>query len=374
MRERHDCDEALDTFFDEAPCGLLLTTGDGGIRAVNQTFLDWIGYARHEVVGRRRFDELLAAPSRIYHETHYAPLLRLQGFVDEIAFELAQRSGQTLPVFLNAVGKRGASGELEQIRLAVFAATSRRAYERELLLARRKSEQAVKAKADFLAMFAHEIRNPLSAVLADMGLMQRSPPPGAAKRVARMHASLDRVITLLNNMLDITRLDADKMTLEETEFELSNVLQAVVHTMRPLAANKCLPVQLALDPALPARLCGDPMKLGQALTNLVGNAIKFTERGSVTIGAKPVAASRKNVTVQFAVEDTGIGIPLERQQLIFDEYMQADPTIARKFGGTGLGLAITAKLVALQGGKLSVFSEPGRGSVFSFEIPLREAG
>lgn len=373
MCDRQHPRETLEAFFDGAPCGLLMTAPNGVILAANQIFLNWTGHTRADLVGRRRFDELLTAPSRIYHETHYAPLLHLQGFVNEIAFDLQRADRRALPVFVNAVESRCSDGKLELTRLAVFAASNRRAYERELLLARRNSEQAVKAKADFLAMFAHEIRNPLAAVLMDMDLMQRHPPPGAAGRVDRMQASLYRVLSLLNNMLDISKLEAGKMSVDDTEFELRNVVQTVVHTLRPLAANKSLPVQLAFDVDLPDRLRGDPMKLGQALTNLVGNAIKFTDRGSITLGARQVAESTSSVNVHFWIEDTGIGIAPERQALIFDEYQQADPSIARQFGGTGLGLAITAKLVELQGGRLSLRSEPGRGSVFSFEIPLRRA-
>jgi PAS domain S-box-containing protein len=374
MRDVLESSMALEALFDGAPCGLLVTAADGLILAANRTFASWTGLARSELVGRVHFDELLTAPSRIYHETHYAPLLLMQGYVNEVAFDLVYPERGSLPVFVNATASRDTDGSLECIRLAVFVANDRRAYERELMLARRSSEQSVKAKVDFLAMFAHEIRNPLAAVLADMDLMQRRPAPLAMSRVARIHASLARVMALLNNMLDISKLEAGKMALESTEFELATVVQAVVHTMRPLASSKCLPLQVAIDFGLPKRVRGDPMKLEQALINLVSNAIKFTERGSVTIGVVSVDTQRdKSLLVRFWIEDTGIGIPLDRQRSIFDEYTQADPSVARQFGGTGLGLAITAKLVDLQGGTLSVHSEPGRGTVVSFEIPLGRA-
>jgi signal transduction histidine kinase len=336
--------------------------------------LSWTGYDRAELVCARRFDELLTVPCRIYYETHCAPLLRIQGFVHEIALDIVRRDAHTLPAFVNALEKRSADGTVELVRLAVFAAVARRAYERELLLARRNSEQAARAKADFLAMFAHEIRNPLAAVLMEIELLARRRKARPEKTpIGRMRESLERVLGLLNNMLDIGKLEAGKLGLDETEFELASVMQAVVHTLRPLAQSKQLPMQVGVDPALPKRLFGDPVKLGQALTNLLGNAIKFTTRGSITIGAESVSQSQDHVTVRFWVEDTGIGIASDRQLLIFDEYTQADSSIARRFGGTGLGLAITTKLVELQHGHLSVSSEPGRGSVFSFEIPLKRA-
>ena len=367
--------EAPGEFIDGAPCGLLTVAADGTILAANDTFLSWTGYERDELICSRRFDELLTVPCRMYYATHCVPLLRLQGFLHEVALDVVCRDQHLLPSFVNGVEKQGVDGAVVLVRFAVFAAVERRAYERELLLARRNSEQAAKAKADFLAMFAHEIRNPLAAVSMELELLERQHGDERARDtpLGRMRASLDRVLGLLNNMLDISKLEAGKLGLDETEFELATLVQAVVHTLRPLAQSKRLPMQIGVDPALPKRLCGDPVKLGQALTNLVGNAIKFTENGAITIGADRVSQSPELVNVRFWVQDTGIGIASDRQALIFEEYTQADPSIARRFGGTGLGLAITTKLVELQRGHLSVSSEPGRGSRFSFEIPLKPA-
>lgn len=367
--------EAPHDFLEGAPCGLLSTADDGTILHVNDTFLAWTGYTRDALVGARRLDQLFTIPCRIYYETHYAPLLRLQGFVHEVAVDIVRDDGKILPAFVNTVEQRAPDGTAPLARVAVFAATDRRKYERELLLARRHSEDAVKAKADFLAMFAHEIRNPLNAVALQVQLLERRGlPPEHDTSIARLRASLDKVLGLLNNMLDISKIDAGKVNLQESEFELANVVRAVVHTMGPLAERKELPIEIRIDPALPERLCGDPVKLDQALTNLVGNAIKFTESGAVTIGASRVGSvGSGRVTVRFWVGDTGIGIPADRQTLIFDAYEQADASVERRFGGTGLGLAITRKLVELQGGRLSVTSELGRGSIFEFELRLKAA-
>jgi signal transduction histidine kinase len=370
----HAAHASIGASIEGAPCGLLTVAADGLIVAANETFLAWTAYDRGELVCTRRFHELLTTPCRIFYETHCAPLLHLQGFVQEIAIDLVRADKRTLPAFMNAVETRGPGGAIELFRFAVFAATERRAYERELLLARRTSEQAARARADFIAMFAHEIRNPLTAVSMEVELLERySAASEDQDPIGRMRVSLDRILGLLDNMLDMSRLEDGKLGLDETEFELAKVVQTVVHTLHPLAQFKRLPVRIGVDPALPKRLCGDPMKLGQALTNLVANAIKFTESGLITIGADRVSQSNDQVNVRFWVQDTGIGIASDHQSLIFDKYTQADPTIARRFGGTGLGLAITSKLVELQRGRLSVSSEPGRGSLFSFEIPFRRA-
>lgn len=366
--------EDAEAFLDAAPCGLLTTAPDGTILSVNQALLDWLGYERTELVGVRRLDELFTLPSRIYFETHYAPLLRMQGFVKEIATDLRRNDGGILPAYLNSMEKRDEEGSVILVRTAVFDATDRRRYERELLLERRISEQAANAKADFLAMFAHEIRNPLGAVVLQVQLLERKLSAAAEwTAITRLRSSLDRIMTLINNMLDVSKLEAGKVTLEETAFDPRDVLQAVVSTLAPNAERKKIPLRVEVGEAVPERVIGDPVKLDQALTNLVGNAIKFTETGLVTLGAERIRTAGEVAYVHFFVRDTGIGIPAEKHALIFDPYGQADASVARRFGGTGLGLTITQKLLEIQGSRLRLKSAPGKGSTFSFDLALRLA-
>lgn len=357
---------ALEDFFQGAPCGLVSSANDGTILCVNDTFLAWTGYERRALTGGCHLDELLTRPSRLYYETHFGPLLHIQGYVHEVALDVRRPDGTTLPVLLNAVLDDGPGAA---IRFAVFAARDRRAYERELLLERRHSEQAVQAKADFLAMFAHEIRNPLAAVLLEAEQLEHSTEQTLTESaVTPLRESLDRVLGLLNNMLDISKLDAGKLTLQNTEFAIGDVLQAVVHTLRPLADVRAVALSTHVDTTLRRRVIGDPVKLDQALTNLVSNAIKFTDAGSVTLRAACSERRRQRVRVRFEVIDTGIGIAAEHLERIFNAYEQADPSIGPRFGGSGLGLTITRKLVELQAGELTVTSEPGRGSTFMFEL------
>lgn len=365
--------EPLQAFLDAAPCGLLSTTSNGTILAVNDTFLDWTGHNRADLAGSRHFDELLTLPSRMYYETHYWPLLHIQGFVHEVALDLRRSNGTVLPTLVSACAKRHPDGTVAHLRYAVVAAEDRRSYERELLLERRNSEQAVKAKADFLAMFAHEIRNPLCAVVLEAELLEREADARGDPSVKHLRESLDRVLKLLNNMLDISKLDAGKLALQKTEFEIGDVVRAVVHSLHPLADARQLPLTMRVDSKLHRRVIGDPVKLDQALTNLVGNAIKFTESGSVTVGAECIAGVGDTLHVRFGVVDTGIGIASTRHEKIFDEYEQADASIGQRFGGTGLGLSITRKLVELQGGHLDLVSEPGHGSTFTFDLMFESA-
>lgn len=365
--------EPLQAFLDAAPCGLLSTTSNGTILAVNDTFLSWTGHERMDLAGSRHFDELLTLPSRMYYETHYWPLLHIQGFVHEVALDLRRSNGSVLPALVSACAQRHADGSVAHLRYAVVAAEDRRSYERELLLERRNSEQAVKAKSDFLAMFAHEIRNPLCAVVLEAELLEREAEARGDPSVKHLRESLDRVLNLLNNMLDISKLDAGKVALQKTEFEIGDVVRAVVHSLHPLAEARQLPLTMRVDSKLRKRVIGDPVKLDQALTNLVVNAIKFTERGSVSVGADRIPGMGNTVHVRFGVVDTGIGIAPTRHAKIFDEYEQADASIGQRFGGTGLGLAITRKLVELQGGHLDLVSAPGEGSTFSFDLAFEPA-
>lgn len=365
--------EPLQSFFNGVPCGLLSSASNGTVLAVNDTFLSWTGYERAALTGTRHFDELLTLPSRMYFETHYWPLLHIQGFVHEVALDVRRRDGSVMPTLVSASAMRNSEGAIELLRYAVIAAEDRRAYERELLLERRNSEQAVKAKADFLAMFAHEIRNPLCAVMLEADRLELEAHIRGDHSVRTLRESLDRVLRLLNNMLDISKLDAGKVSLQKTEFQIGDVVRAVVHSLHPLADARRLPLMTRVDRKLRHPVIGDPVKLDQALTNLVGNAIKFTEKGSVTVKAEHLPPMGDTVRVRFGVMDTGIGIAPARQPHIFDEYEQADASISQRFGGTGLGLAITRKLVELQGGRLDVVSELGRGSTFTFDLSFESA-
>ena len=359
---------------EDFPCGLISSSPDGTLLAVNDTLLAWTGFKRAALLGTRRLDELFTLPSRIYYETHLAPLLRMQGFVSQLALDVARADGTTFPIFLNSVEERDAAGEVVCVRTALFDATERHRYERELVLARRTAEEAVRAKLDFLAMFAHEIRNPLGAVMLQVEtLHQLTKEEPQLQRVGRLRSSVAKVIDLLNDMLDVSKLEAGKVVLENVPFDLRDLAQAVVQSVSPFAEKKSLLLEVELGPDLPLRVLGDPVKLDQVLSNLLGNAVKFTERGAVTLSIVQVSEQKTSSTLRFSVRDTGIGISPTRQMHVFERYEQADASIARRFGGTGLGLAIARQLVRLQGGELALVSRPAEGSTFSFELTLTKA-
>ena len=379
MPERPPIDDALleesaEDLYENAPCGYLSTLPDGVIVKVNGTFLRWTGYAREEALGKR-FAELLTVASRIFHETHYAPLLNMQGEVRELAFDLVTKDSKTLPVILNAVQRRDASGRPLMNRITVFDARDRRSYERELLHARRRAEMAAKSKAEALAMVSHEVRTPLSAIVSAIRLLElSSPAPQQARLLRTLKSSTEALVSLVNDVLDLSKLEAGKQPLEERAFDVRELAESVVQGLLPRAAEKGISVEARVADDVPSKLHGDSLRIRQVLTNLVGNAVKFTERGSVALSVSSAGDEEGARRIEFRVTDTGIGIAPERLERIFDEYTQESPETAARFGGTGLGLAISSKIVEMHGSRIHVASEPGKGSSFWFVLRLATQG
>ena len=369
-------DESAEDLYENAPCAYLSTLPDGTIVRVNRTFLDWAMVSREGLLSGTRFQTLLTIGSRIYYETHYAPLLRMQGFANEIAFELVRGDGRVLPVLLNSRQKLDAAGTPALNRITLFDATERRRYERELLLARRRAEQAARDKADLVAMLSHDIRNPLNAIMGVVQLLDRSHLSDAQRRFVRLlKSSSEHMLQLLNQVLDLSKAESSSFTLVETTFAPIAVVEDVAGTFESAARQKGLDFRLDIGPGVPSAVVGDPVAIRQILSNLVGNALKFTATGFVALGVEAKDAGTDAVTLAFAVSDSGIGMAPGDVDRIFNEYTQASHETAVRFGGSGLGLTITRRLLALYGTAVQVRSAPGEGSTFSFDLrlPLPEA-
>lgn len=365
-------EESAEDLYENAPCGYISTLPSGVIVRVNRTFLTWTGYAREELLTGRRFQDLLTVGGKVLHETHYTPQLRMQGFANEINFDLVSANGRRLPVLVNTVLKKDADGNPLLYRTTLFNISERKSYERELVLARKKAEEATRAKADFLSMMSHEIRTPMHAIIGVSDLLQETGlSPQQEKFLHILKASSESLLNLLNDILDFSKIEAGKMTLEERSFDLRQLVHGVFQGLSGRAQEKKLPIQVELDEQVPDCLIGDPVKLAQVLTNLVSNAIKFTEQGSVTVAVSVREDAPESVSLDFRVSDTGIGIPPERLAKVFEEFTQASYDINLKYGGTGLGLTISQKLLELHGSRMRVESTPGVGSTFSFPLRLK---
>ncbi len=365
-------EESAEDLYDNAPCGYISALPGGTIVKVNQTFLNWTGYRREDLVDRKRFQDLLTAGGRIFHETHYAPLLRMQGAVREIAVDLICANGGRLPALINSVLRKDEDGNPLLTRTTVFNATDRKEYERELLRERQRAEQAAKAKADFISMISHEIRTPLNAILNVGHLLESTELSGQQQKIVRiLRSSSEGLLALINDILDLSKIESGKVSLEERSLDLRQLIHQIVENLHVKAEEKGVALKVQIDERVPDTVCGDPIKIGQVVTNLLSNAIKFTAQGSVTVALEVRERLADAVSIDFRIADTGIGIAGDRLPHVFDEFTQANYDIGLKYGGTGLGLSISKKLVELHGSRITVESELGQGSTFAFALRLR---
>lgn len=238
--------------------------------------------------------------------------------------------------------------------------------------------EANRAKSDFLATMSHEIRTPLNGVIGSMDLLRETPLSSEqTEHVNTLGASAETLLAVLNDILDFSKIEAGKITIEQVSFNLAKVLREVIEVAVPRALNKGVELALVIPPEIPSMVVGDSARLRQVLINLVGNAVKFTDAGSVTVRVDAVKKRGTKTTdatwLEFSVMDTGVGIPAASQAHLFDQFTQADASTTRKFGGTGLGLAICKRLVELMGGSINVRSEQARGAEFYFDLPFQTA-
>ena len=360
-RKLQSSEAMLREIFDSSVDNIALTDLTNGIIIdVNNEMVRSLGLAKSEIVGKR-FDEVKVWESTEQLNLFTETLLK-QRKVRNFETTFRTVSGGTFPALISAVVL-----ELGGRECALSIARD----VTDLEAARQKALAASQAKTEFLSSMSHEIRTPMNAILGMADLIGESDLSSEQRRyLDTIISNGNALLELINSILDLARVESGRMNLEAVAFDVVELTEKVVDTLAVRAHEKGIELCVRFDGALPPTLVGDSLRLRQVLTNLIGNAIKFTERGEVVVEVAPNPGQPNPGSLLFSVRDSGIGIPQEMQPNIFSSFTQADSSTTRKYGGSGLGLAIVERLVGLMGGKVWVESEFGKGSTFYFTVEL----
>lgn len=368
-----DSESRFRSAFDYAPHGLALVSETGYFLKANRALAQITGYSQDELL-QYRFADLT-------HSEDLEPDLDLAGQLargERDSYQMEKRyihkNGHVVWVQLNVSAVRDERDQFGYFISQIQDITKRKEAEALLRQAKEEAEAAASAKADFLATMSHEIRTPMNAVLGMAGLLSAtSLTPEQREQVDTIQSGSSTLLSILNDILDYSKIESGKMELERAPFDLRSCIEEAFTLFVQKVMEKGLGLSYHIEPGVPAMIEGDSTRLRQILVNLVANALKFTEQGEIHLGvaAQSRPAGSDEVTLVFSLRDTGCGIPQDKLQMIFESFSQVGPAVTRQYGGTGLGLAICNRLVRLMNGEISVDSQLGEGSTFRFTIQVK---
>jgi PAS domain S-box-containing protein len=358
----------LEMLFENAPVGYFVVNAEGLIQAANRHGAAMLE-ADQDRLAQKPFVVYL---HREYHATffqHVHTVFR-QGNSQSAEMQIVTRSGRIVWGRFESVLNRRAGGG-EECFMTVSNITDRKKVEDDLIVAKEEAVTADRAKGTFLANMSHEIRTPMNGILGMTELVLATELTAEQRGyLEAVYESGKSLLTIIDDVLDLSRIEADKLPLEHTPFQVKELCSSVEALFRPLVKEKGLQLYVNVDPILPSHLVGDENRIRQVLVNLIGNAVKFTDRGHIALRASGKPISDRDLDVTFEVADTGIGISSEERRRIFESFTQGNSAYTKEYQGTGLGLTISRQLAKLLGGQIYFDSSPGAGSHFFFSVPL----
>ena len=341
----------------------------GTIVSLNPSAERLYGYSEEELKGKHI--SVLTPPERMDEMKAILESAERGDTVSDQETVRVSKDGRRIPLSLTVSPVRDKAGNVLGVSAIARDITERKLAEQELQQAKEQAEAANRAKSDFLANMSHEIKTPMNGVIGMTGLLLDTPLTEEQREYAEtVRASADNLLTIINDILDFSKIEAGKMKVETIDFDLRAAVEESVGLLAERAHNKGLEIASLVKPDVPTALRGDPGRIRQVLVNLLGNAVKFTEEGEISLVVRLIEEKEDAALVRFEVKDTGIGMSEEQRSRLFRSFSQADASTTRKYGGTGLGLAISKQLVELMGGEIGVESAPGEGSTFWFALPL----
>lgn len=346
---------------------LVTISAQGKITDVNQATERITGISREQLIGSDFVDYFtdLHKVLRSYQQVFSA------GQITDYPLAIRHVSGQFTEVLCNASVYYNDNGEVEGILTSARDVTRQKQFEHELLQAKIEAESANQAKSEFIANMSHEIRTPMNAIIGlSLLALNKELSPEIQDYLKKINSSSNSLMSILNDVLDFSKLEAGRLFIDNGPFNLGSTLHNINNLFADSAKEKCLEFEMDVASDVPRNLVGDMLRLQQVLINLLGNAIKFTERGKVSLKISVRKVEPAQVRLLFCVADTGIGMSEQDRDKLFQPFSQVDGSITRRFGGTGLGLVISHQLLRLMGGEFEVDSSPGKGSRFSFELEL----
>jgi|GEM_PF-2337448 len=368
--ELKESEERYRSIYNKTPVMLHSTDTDGRLISVSDYWLEFLGYRRSEVIGRKMTD-FLTEQSRYYaHDTALPQLIRT-GVVKDIAFEIVKKSWEIRDVLFSSISVRDNAGNPINSLSVMIDITERRRAEQELVRAKAAAESANRVKSEFLANISHEIRTPMNAILGFTELLSSLVKDKRQKSyIQTIQSSGKSLLTLLNDILDLSKIESGKLDIHYAPVDIQHLFDEIGQFFVLKISEKNLDFVTKISNLVPKSLLLDEIRLRQVLFNLIGNALKFTEKGYVKLSAKCKMQHDNSAryTLLFEVEDTGIGIAPDATEKIFESFTQSDGQSTRKYGGTGLGLAISKRLTEMMNGEISLRSKPGQGSTFTVKL------